>query len=95
MRYLIPLIVVVAGCANVRPPVDVTLIPNDCANQSAIVNWLEEQGKISPSTFSDKDQYARHRASIRQRVWSMRYTCNPADYRLLNCPKNANGVCGS
>ena len=95
MRYLIPLIVVVAGCANVRPPVDVTLIPNDCANQTAIVNWLEEQSRLSPSTFSDKDQYARHRASIRQRVWNMRYTCNPADYRLLNCPKNANGVCGS
>jgi hypothetical protein len=95
MRYLIPLIVAVAGCANVRPPVDVTLVPNDCANQTAIVNWLEEQGKISPSTFSDKDQYARHRASIRQRIWNMRYTCNPADYRLLNCPKNPNGVCGS
>jgi len=95
MRYLIPLIVAVAGCANVRPPVDVMLIPNDCVNQTAIVNWLEEQGKISPSMFSDKDQYARHRASIRQRIWNMRYTCNPADYRLLNCPKNPNGVCGS
>ena len=78
MRYLIPLIVVVAGCANVRPPVDVMLIPNDCANQTAIVNWLEEQGRISPpSLLSDKDQYARHRASIRQRIWNMRYTCNP------------------
>ena len=77
MRYLIPLIVVVAGCANVRPPVDVMLIPNDCANQTAIINWLEDQSKIlPPSILSDKDQYARHRASIRQRIWNMRYTCN-------------------
>ena len=71
------LVFVVAGCANVRPPVDVSLIPNDCANQPAIINWLEEQSKISLPPLSDKDQYARHRASIRQRVWNMRYTCNP------------------
>ena len=54
MRALVlSLSILATGCANVRPPVDVSLIPNDCANQTAIVNWLEEQSKISPPTFSD------------------------------------------
>ena len=67
MRYLIPLIVVVAGCANVRPPVDVTLIPNDCANQQRIVRWLESQSQ---------GEWNEHRAQIRARIWHLRYTCN-------------------
>jgi hypothetical protein len=52
----------------VAPPVDVNLIPNDCANQQRIVNWLESQSQ---------GEWNEHVAQIRGRIWHLRYTCNP------------------
>ena len=44
MKTLLPFILVLSGCATATsPPIDVRLIPNDCANQHAIVNWLQRE----------------------------------------------------
>ena len=70
MRYLF-LVLLLSGCSNLQPklspPVDVSLIPNDCANQKGIVQWLEHQ--LPGAT----NEYV---SQIRARIWHLRYTCN-------------------
>ena len=67
---------VMAGCANVNPPIDVTLIPNDCANQARIIRWLESQSQLTP-VGADKVEYDRYRQTVKSRIWNLRYNCNP------------------
>ena len=66
-----------AGCANVQPPVDVSLIPNDCANQQKIIAWLESQSSVPQAKSNNPQQYEQYHASIRARIWHLRYNCNP------------------
>jgi hypothetical protein len=71
MKYLL-LVLVLTGCGHfspkTSPPVDVSLIPNDCANQQRIVRWLESQSQ---------GEWNEHVAQIKGRIWNLRYTCNP------------------
>lgn len=69
---------VLAGCAhNATPPLDVRQIPNDCANRNAILRWLSTQASIPKQPLEQQEDYERHRASIRHRIWDMRYNCQP------------------
>ena len=71
----IVLSVLLVGCANVQPPIDVRLIPDDCANQPRIINWLETQAQaVSAKSTSEYQQY---HAQIKNRIWLLRYRCNP------------------
>jgi hypothetical protein len=64
------------GCAhNSAPPLDVSQIPNDCANRDAIVRWLNEQATLPRQPLESEKDYERHRASIRHHVWRLRYHC--------------------
>ena len=79
-KLLIALLAVAAtGCVSVvqHAPLDVSQIPNDCANRNAIVNWLEQNARVPQQTTESKEDYERSRAQIRSRIWSMRYTCQP------------------
>ena len=71
MKYLV-LVLLLTGCTHFAPklsqPVDVSLIPNDCANQQRIVRWLESQSQ---------GEWHEHVAQIKGRIWHLRYTCNP------------------
>ena len=73
------LTVAVVGCAspNPAPPVDVQLVPNDCANKSAIDRWLTQQANRPQQHLEREEDYARHRAAIRHRIWNLRYHCQP------------------
>ena len=70
MRYLL-IVLLLTGCSNLRPnlspPVDVSLIPNDCVNQERIVRWLESQSK---------GEWNENIAQMRARIWHIRYSCN-------------------
>jgi uncharacterized protein YceK len=70
MKYLL-IVLLLSGCGSVQPklspPVDVSLIPNDCVNQERIVRWLESQSK---------GEWNEHVAQIRARIWHIRYSCN-------------------
>lgn len=68
-----------SGCAyhNMTPPVDVRLIPNDCLNQQMIVNYLIQQTQRPRQMLETESDYERHRAEIRNRIWNVRYNCNP------------------
>lgn len=79
-KLLIALLAVAAtGCVSVvqRAPLDVSQIPNDCANRNAIIGWLEQNARVPQQTTESKEDYERSRAQIRSRIWSMRYTCQP------------------
>ena len=62
---------VLVGCTTVNydPPVNVTAMPNDCANRTAIINWLTELESKQPNE--------RYRKDIRAKIWTMRYNCQP------------------
>lgn len=64
------------GCANVQPPVDVQLIPDDCANQTRIIRWLEDQAQAVSRNSST--EYRQYHAQVKNRIWMLRYRCNPA-----------------
>jgi len=79
-KLVIALLSVAAtGCVSVvqRAPLDVSQIPNDCANRNAIINWLDQNARVPQQTTESKEDYERSRAQIRSRIWSMRYTCQP------------------
>ncbi len=79
-KLLIALLALAAtGCVSVvqRAPLDVSQIPNDCANRNAIINWLEQNARVPQQTTESKEDYERSRGQIRSRIWSMRYTCQP------------------
>ena len=73
------LAVTVVGCASrpYRPPLDVSTIPNDCANKNSIITWLDRQATISQQYLESKEDYERSRGQIRSRIWSLRYHCQP------------------
>jgi hypothetical protein len=79
-KLLIALLgVVLTGCVSViqRAPMDVSMIPNDCANRASIIRWLEQNAQVPQQHSESKEDYERSRAQIRSRIWSMRYTCQP------------------
>ena len=70
---------VLTGCSTAHrpPPVDVRLIPNDCANRHLIENYLTQQAQQPRGTFESEREYDRSRAEVRHRIWGMRYSCSP------------------
>lgn len=72
--------VALVGCAapSYSPPPSVTAMPNDCANQTAMINWLESQARIPRHAMEKEQDYERSRASFRHRIWHVRYVCRPA-----------------
>ena len=81
MNKLLPALLCVAltGCVSVvqRAPLDVSQIPNDCANRASIIRWLEQNAQVPQQSSESKEDYERSRGQIRSRIWSMRYTCQP------------------
>ena len=76
---ILALVAALTGCVTVveRTPLDITQVPNDCANRTAIIDWLEQNSRIPQRTNESKEDYERSRGQIRSRIWSMRYTCQP------------------
>jgi len=68
------------GCASpsYTPPISVAAMPNDCANQVAMINWLNSQAAIPRHALESEQAYERSRAEFRQRAWHVRYHCRPA-----------------
>ena len=80
IRKLFPLLLV-AGCAqtvNYTPPPQVSAMPNDCANQTAMINWLESQARLPRHSMERIEDYEASRASFRRKIWHVRYVCRPA-----------------
>ena len=76
-RNIIWIALLVVGCANTTPPIDVALIPNDCANRTAIERWLESQTKLNKPFNWSQAEYDQYRSQIKARMWNLRYHCQP------------------
>lgn len=78
IRLTIVLALALSGCASTQSlPLDVSLIPNDCANRQLIINYLESQARLPRATFESEKDYVRSRSQIRHRIWTVRYHCQP------------------
>jgi hypothetical protein len=81
LTALLALSVLVTGCAS--PPVSfmdpaaVQIMPNDCANRTATLRWLETQAAIARHPLETERQYEQNRAVIKKRLWTVRYNCQP------------------
>ena len=75
-RIFLLSILILTGCAQApRQPVDVMLIPNDCANRHVIVRWLEVVARTPRSPLQNSEDYDQHISSIKNRIWNLRYNC--------------------
>lgn len=64
------------GCAVQRPvPVDVQIMPTDCANFAAINRWLEQQRAVPRNRMQSQENYEHQQSQIRHRLWTLRYNC--------------------
>ena len=80
MKYVLLLslsFLVACSTPNRQLPASVAVMPNDCANRQAIANWLQDQAQISRRPFETEQAYETDRAQIRQRLWQLRYSCQP------------------
>jgi hypothetical protein len=79
IRKLLP-VLLLSGCAShvsYVPPSSVTALPNDCANQVAMTNWLESQARVPRHPLETEENYERSRALFRKKIWNVRYMCHP------------------
>lgn len=68
--------IAITGCAQApRMPVDVSVIPDDCANRQAIVRWLERVADTPKSLLESQIDYEQKRSEIKIRIWRIRYNC--------------------
>lgn len=78
---LIASCVLVAGCTSAPmsfvDPAAVQIMPNDCANRTATLRWLETQAAIARHPLETERQYEQTRAVIKKRLWTVRYNCQP------------------
>lgn len=71
-------VVIMSGCAGIpQPPVNVMLIPDDCANQAAITRWLDDIARHPRSPLQTQRDYDNNITNIKARMWSLRYRCDP------------------
>jgi hypothetical protein len=72
---------VLSGCTlynNRAMPVEVSIIPNDCANESAIIRWLESMERQEKGMLIDGGVYAQEQRAIKHKKWQIKYICNAA-----------------
>ena len=75
MKTLITLVIVTllsTGCALQSPqPDSVAMMPNDCANYSALNNFLTD--RIEGANDETQERYYKHR------LWEYRYVCGSSN----------------
>ena len=67
------------GCSTYdrHVPASVAVMPTDCANRVAIINWYETQLAVPRQPLQNERAYEDYRAQIRYRIWHLRYRCQP------------------
>lgn len=84
-RIFLLSVLFLVGCAQApRMPVDVALIPNDCANRHAITAWLESVARAPKPYFQSEQDYEQHISQVKNRLWTIRYSCEPVRHGMLS-----------
>lgn len=68
-----------AGCAQqpMTMPHSVQVMPTDCANRVAIMNWYQELLAVPRTYLQSQTEYQHAQTQIRYRMWQLRYHCQP------------------
>jgi hypothetical protein len=75
--FLFIMMPIITGCAGLpQKPVDVMIIPNDCANQHSITAWLDQVSQQPKSALQSVRDYETNVSNIKARMWLLRYNCN-------------------
>lgn len=78
LAAIVAAVVLLTACAQTaRVPVDVSVIPDDCANRVKIVAWLTELANQPRTTRESIQDYENARSQIKARIWRIRYRCQP------------------
>lgn len=74
------LALLLTGCGTYdrHVPASVAVMPTDCGNRVAIINWYESQLAVPRQTLQSERDYANYQAQVRYRIWHLRYMCQPA-----------------
>ena len=77
--FLSIIVLALVGCSTYDRgvPISVAVMPNDCANRVAIVNWYESQLAVPRQPFQHEREYETYRSQIRYRIWHLRSVCQP------------------
>lgn len=76
--FLLCSLLVAAGCtAPPRMPASVRIMPDDCANQQAIVRYLDQLAGHPRAHLQSREDHEIQRREIKARIWHLRYRCNP------------------
>ena len=72
-------VLTLAGCSTYdrHVPASVAVMPTDCANRVAIINWYESQLSVPRQPLQNERDYEDYRAQVRYRIWHLRYHCQP------------------
>ena len=71
-----------SGCAvyNDRSiPSAITSMPRDCANERAILDWLDYQAGQERGMFTSEEVYEQDQRAIKYQQWRFKYICNSAN----------------
>lgn len=69
-------VLLLAACSTApRMPVDVALVPDDCANRESISRWLEQTARAPKPWYQSRDVYEQNQTAIKARLWQLRYNC--------------------
>jgi hypothetical protein len=72
-------LVLLSGCSvyNDRSiPSAVTSMPRDCANERAILDWLDYQAEQKRGWLTNGEVYAQDQRTIKYHKWRFKYICN-------------------
>lgn len=58
-----------------RMPLEVSVLPSDCANASGIDQWLEASAQVPKSLIETQEQYETKISAIKHRMWTFRGHC--------------------
>ena len=77
--FAIVALTALAGCMSPKtaPPVNLSLVPNDCQNIELITDYLAHQAALPRQILETEQNYDSHRRQIRAKIWDMRYHCRP------------------
>ena len=67
------------GCSTYdrHVPASVAVMPTDCSNRVAIINWYQSQLAVPRPPLQNERAYENYREQIRYRIWHLRYHCQP------------------
>lgn len=77
MKLIIIPCLLLAGCVSVRAPMSVQMVPNDCANQTAIINTLQRELTQLQRTNTHEPDYENAIRTHQWKIWDIRSHCNP------------------